>query len=432
MATDLLPRLAWLVRLRWVAIAGIVAVALVSGPGLNLLQSWRQAIVIAVVLAAANVAFRELVKREVQPNAAALVQIGVDLLALTFLLHYSGSVENPFLIYYVFHVIIGSILLSKAQSWLVAAGASACVILLALGEGVGACPHHGLGIVQNWQSPTYLSAVTGVVVSTLFISVYLATTIMQGLRSKEGELRAMNERLAQTEKLAAIGQLATGVAHELNTPLASIAAYAEEMSELVSGNGVGEKMRGYSETIRKQTERCKGITQGLLNFARPSAMAVYRVDVNYVVGEALEYVKFKRPVEGVALETRLAPSLPQVLVDPTHLLQVLLSVVVNALDAVGPRGKVVIETMAERGVTLRVIDDGCGIPAENLARVFEPFFTTKEVGKGTGLGLSISRDLLKRYGGEISVGSSGKGTTVTITLPEADPRGTESTGKTSA
>jgi len=418
-ATDLLPRLDWLVRLRWVAIAGIVAVALVSGPGLHLLKAWPAALVIAGVLAAANIAFRSLVKREVRPGALALVQIGVDLLALTFLLHYSGSVENPFIIYYVFHVIIGSILLGRAQSYLVAAGASAMIILMAVGEGIGACPHHAINVVTNWQNPTYLAAVTGVMVSTLFISVFLATTIMQGVRDKEGELRRMHERLAQTEKLAAIGQLATGVAHELNTPLASIAAYAEEMSDLVSGNGVGEKMRGYSETIRKQTERCKGITQGLLNFARPSTLQVYRVDVNYVVGEALEYLKFKRPIGGVAIETKLAPNLPQVLADPTHLLQAVLSIMVNALDAVGPSGHITIETKAERGVTLRVIDDGCGIPAENLARLFEPFFTTKEVGKGTGLGLSISRDLLKRYGGEIAVDSAGKGTTVTIILPEA-------------
>jgi signal transduction histidine kinase len=418
MPTELSPRLAWLVRLRWVAVAGIVAVALVSGPWLGLLKAWVPVLVIAGVLAAANVAFHRF--RDVQPGRAALLQIGVDLLALTFLLHYSGSVENPFLVYYVFHVIIGSILLTRAQSYLVAAGAAAMVVLMAVGEGSGACPHHSIGIVNNWSQPTYLLAVTGVLVSTLFIAAFLATTIMQGLREKEGELGRLHDQLAQTEKLAAIGQLATGVAHELNTPLASIAAYAEEMSDLVSGNGVGEKMRGYADTIRKQTERCKGITQGLLNFARPSTLKVYRVDVNYVVAEALEYVQFKRKIEDVRIESKLAADLPAVLADPTHLLQVMLSVLVNALDAVGPDGRIEVETRREKGVTILVRDDGCGIPAENLGRIFEPFFTTKEVGKGTGLGLSIGRDLLKRYSGEIGVESAaGKGTTVTITLPAA-------------
>ncbi len=403
-------------RLRWVAVAGIAAAALVSGPGLHVLKAWPAALVIAGVLLAANVAFGALVRRVARPSALALVQIGVDLLVLTFLLHYSGSVENPFIIYYVFPVIIGSILLGRAQSYLVAAGASAMIVLMAVGEGTGACPHHALGVVPNWREPMYVAAVTGVLVSTVF----LATTIVQGFREKESELRRMHERLAQTEKLAAIGQLAAGVAHELNTPLASIAAYAEEMSDLVSSNGVGEKVRGYSETIRKQTERCKGITQGLLNFARPSTLQVYRVDVNYVVNEALEYLRFKRPIGDVDIEAKLAPNLPPVLADPTHLLQVVLSILVNALDGVGPIGHIAVETAAERGVTLRVRDDGCGIPAANLVRLFEPFFTTKEVGKGTGLGLSISRDLVKRYGGDITVESQGKGTTVTISLPEAD------------
>jgi signal transduction histidine kinase len=418
------------VRLRWAAIGGIVLVALTAGPGLGLPVLWIPLVVIAGLLAGVNVAFEALVRRDAPPGLLAPAQIGVDLVALTFLLHYAGGIENPFIFHYVFHVIIGSILLPRGQSWLVGAGAAACVLLMAAGEASGLCPHHGLGLVKNWRDPLYIWGVTGVVVSTLFISVYLATTIMEGLRAKEGELRRMHESLAQTEKLAAIGQLAAGVAHELNTPLGSIAAYAEEMAELVSGNGVSDKVRGYSEVIRKQTERCKGITQGLLNFARPGTRQVYRVDVNYVIGEALETLRFRRRVEGVGIETRLAGSLPPVLAEPTYLLQVMLSVLVNALDAVGARGRIVVESAAENGVTVRVADDGCGIKAEHRSRVFEPFFTTKEPGRGTGLGLSMSRDILRRYGGTIDLASEeGKGTRVTIHLPSADERAAANPGR---
>jgi two-component system NtrC family sensor kinase len=252
--------------------------------------------------------------------------------------------------------------------------------------------------------------------STLFLSTYLATTIMEGLRRKDEEMRLFNERLLQTEKLAAIGQLAAGIAHELNTPLASIAGYAEELEEISRGNG--EKIATYTGVIRSQTERCKAITQSLLDFARTSEFRMEPVDVNALLREAIEYLRFKKRAARPGIETDLQP-VPPVRADPRQLLQVFLSILVNAADAIEGGGTITVRTRAGRGVEVSIADTGCGIPEENLKRVFEPFFTTKGPGAGTGLGLSLSYGIVKQLGGTVDLRSKvGEGTEVTVTLPQ--------------
>jgi two-component system NtrC family sensor kinase len=231
-------------------------------------------------------------------------------------------------------------------------------------------------------------------------------------------MRRFNERLLQTEKMAAIGQLAAGVAHELNTPLASIAGYAEELGEIVGGSG--EKVVQYTGVIRAQTERCKAITQSLLNFARKSDLKIGPVDVNGVLREAIDYLRFKKRQALYELETDLG-TLPPVQADPGQLLQVFLSLLVNASDALEAGGTITVRSrVLGKEVVVTLEDDGCGIPEENLKKVFEPFFTTKGPGQGTGLGLSLSYGIIQQLGGTIDLRSRlGEGTEVTITLPAA-------------
>ena len=295
-----------------------------------------------------------------------------------------------------------------------AALATAFFLAMALLEHLRVVPHADLGLVR-WDNPRYLWAASLVMTSTLFLSTYLATTIMEGLRRKDEEMRLFNERLLQTEKLAAIGQLAAGIAHELNTPLASIAGYAEELEEISRGNG--EKVATYTGVIRAQTERCKGITQSLLNFARTSDFRMEPVDVNALLREAIEYLRFKKRSARLEIAMDLPP-VPSVQADPRQLLQVFLSVLVNAADAIEGGGTITVRTRAGKGVDVVIADTGCGIPEANLKKVFEPFFTTKDPGRGTGLGLSLSYGIVKQLGGVIDLKSNvGEGTEVTITLP---------------
>src|SRR5579862_2658321 len=425
---ELAERIRWFIGLRWFAVAGIV-VAAGAVAGLNLAVSWRQLFALSGLLAALNVVYLALSRRGVPPLPFTWLQIVADLIVLTLALHVAGGIENPFAFFYVFHVIIASILLPRRVSYLVAGLATLFFLAMAILEHTKALPHAELGFVR-WQSGQYLVGASAVIASTLFSSSYLASTIMEGLRRKDEEMRRFNERLLQTEKLAAIGQLAAGIAHELNTPLASIAGYAEELGEIV--RGADGKVVQYTDDIRSQTERCKAITQSLLNFARKSEIRVQAVDVNAVVREAIDYLRFKKRAPELRIETDLG-EVPKVQADPGQLLQVFLSILINAADAIQGGGRISVRSRAGKEVQVVVTDTGAGIPDENLKKVFEPFFTTKDPGQGTGLGLSLSYGIVKQMGGSIDLKSKvGEGTEVTIALPvqegsfirdpHADPR----------
>ncbi len=410
---ELAERIRWFIRLRWLAAGGIV-VAAGAVRAFGIPVPWRPRGGRAAVLALLNVAFAFLSRRRVSPVAFAGWQVVADLAVLTLALHVSGGIENPFAFFYVFHVIIAAILLPVSRAYLVALLAAAFFLAMALLEHVRAVPHADLGLVR-WDDPRYLAAASLVMTSTLFLSTYLATTIMEGLRRKDEEMRLFNERLLQTEKLAAIGQLAAGIAHELNTPLASIAGYAEELEEISRGNG--EKVATYTGVIRSQTERCKAITQSLLDFARTSEFRMEPVDVNALLREAIEYLRFKKRAARLEIATDFQ-AVPPVQADPRQLLQVFLSILVNAADAIEGGGTITVRTRAPKAVEVVIADTGCGIPEENLKKVFEPFFTTKDPGQGTGLGLSLSYGIVKQLGGTVDLKSKvGEGTEVTITLP---------------
>ena len=409
---ELAERIRWFIRLRWLAVAGLAsAAALVASQDTPV--SWESLLGLACVLGILNVVFLFLSRRPLPPVPFAWWQVVVDLTILTLALHGSGGIENPFIFFYVFHVIIASILLSVRMSYLVAGLATASFMAMALLEHFEIVSHAKLGFVE-WNNLRYLSVVSAVMTSTLFLATYLASTIMEGLRRKEEEMGRVRDGLLQTEKLAAIGQLAAGVAHELNTPLASIAGYAEELAEIEKTDD--EKMTRYTGVIRSQIERCKGITQSLLNFARKSEIRVQPVDVNKLLEEAIQYLRFKKRVEKIEIRSELG-DVPPVQADPTQLLQVFLSVLVNAVDATEQGGEITVRSLVNGMVRVSVRDTGCGIPEENLKKVFEPFYTTKGPGLGTGLGLSLSYGIIRQLGGEIELKSEvGKGTEVVLSF----------------
>jgi len=410
---ELAERIRWFIRLRWLAVGGILIAAGVVA-SLGLAVSWRHLLGLAGLLGALNVLYAALSRRPMPPLAFTWYQIVLDLTVLTLALHVSGGIENPFSFFYVFHVIIAAILLPPRVSYLVAALATLGFLAMAALEHLRIVPHTELGFVR-WRDPRYLAGASAVIASTLFSASYLASTIMEGLRRKDEEMRRFNEGLLQTEKLAAIGQLAAGIAHELNTPLASIAGYAEELGEIVRGSG--DKVVHYTGVIRSQTERCKAITQSLLNFARKSEIRVQPVDVNAVLREAIDYLRFKKRAPELRIEADLG-EVPPLQADPGQLLQVFLSILINAADAVQGGGRILVKSRASKDVQVVVADTGSGIPEENLKKVFEPFFTTKEPGQGTGLGLSLSYGIVKQLGGSIDLKSRvGEGTEVTISLP---------------
>ena len=237
--------------------------------------------------------------------------------------------------------------------------------------------------------------------------------------------RDQQERFLRAARLADIGQLAAGVAHEINTPLASIALRAESLLKSASDPRLlaidsFKNFPRYLKTIDEEIFRCKRIIGSLLDFSRVRKPEVKDSDLNALAERAADLVGHQMKLKQVTISVKLDPTLPRVPADEGQLRQALLALLMNALDATPSGGRVEIETRREGAdsVSLTVADSGVGIPRENLAKIFSPFFTTKPVGQGTGLGLAICHGIVSSHGGEIQVESEvDKGTRLSLVLP---------------
>ena len=239
--------------------------------------------------------------------------------------------------------------------------------------------------------------------------------------------KQMEAQLVQTAKLAAVGQLAGGVAHEINNPTGIILAKANLLLSNF-GDKLPAKVSTDLEKIEKHAERVAMIARGLLTFSRQSVGERIHVNINTIVAEALSLVEHRLSVENIRAETHLRPDLPDIKGNPNELQQVIINIVNNAIDAMPGGGELTIasgltseiegEGRLRHYVTVVIRDTGAGIPLADQGKIFDPFFTTKEVGKGTGLGLSISHGIVKSHGGDILVKSQdGIGMIFTVKLP---------------
>jgi two-component system, NtrC family, sensor kinase len=237
--------------------------------------------------------------------------------------------------------------------------------------------------------------------------------------------RDQQERFLRSARLADIGQLAAGVAHEINTPLASIALRAESLLKNASDPRLlaidsFKNFPRYLKTIDEEIFRCKRIIGSLLDFSRVRKPEVKDSDLNALAERAAELVGHQMKLKQVTISLKLDPTLPRIPADEGQLRQALLALLMNALDATPAGGRVEIETRREGAdaVALTVADSGVGIARENLDKIFSPFFTTKPVGQGTGIGLAICHGIVSSHGGEIQVESEvDKGTRLSLVLP---------------
>ncbi|MGQ9684537.1 MAG: [Fe-Fe] hydrogenase large subunit C-terminal domain-containing protein [Anaerolineae bacterium] len=241
------------------------------------------------------------------------------------------------------------------------------------------------------------------------------------LKLFQWELQETQDQLIQSEKLASMGQLAAGVAHEINNPLGTVLLYADL---LLRDSPEGDSRREDLRLILEEARRCKGIVQALLNFARQNKVLAQLTDLNKLCTDMVTEVERLPLFANVRLTTRLDDTLPLIQADPAQLRQALLNLLNNAAEAMPKGGTITISTRASFGnaVELTVSDTGCGIPEENLPKLFTPFFTTKPIGKGTGLGLAITYGIVKMHRGAIDVQSTvGEGTSFIIRLPVSQP-----------
>ena len=290
--------------------------------------------------------------------------------------------------------------------------------------------------IEFWGTMDYVNAYIGkyiIVIYLLFtVMVGLATGIIgmivtdtdRRLRRQYGELQETQQQLAQAAKLASIGQLAGGMAHEINTPITSILSLASHLAEERGIATPTPRQRASLQVIAKQAQRVSRIVGNLLTFARQSHLEVSRVDVGELLKAATLLVEFRLRDSAIRLRWEIDADLPPILGDPSRLTEVFVNLLNNAIDAMSTGGTLLVRACSSpapdgNGVRVEVKDTGCGIPPEQLPRVFDPFFTTKEPGRGTGLGLSISHGIVKDHAGQIWAESQpGLGTTLVVTLPK--------------
>jgi two-component system NtrC family sensor kinase len=252
-----------------------------------------------------------------------------------------------------------------------------------------------------------------------------ANTLEKRVEEATAELRAAQDGMIQAEKLASLGKLAAVVAHEINNPLSGVLTYAKLLRKWIErGDGAlhEAEMRDALQLIESETRRCGEIVRNLLTFARVTPMNVTEVDVNGVIKQCIKLVEHKLQLGNINPDLQLAENLPAVRGDTGQVEQLLLALIMNAIEAMPREGNLRIVTSAPEAdnVVITVEDDGIGIPPALLPRLFDPFVTTKEDGKGTGLGLAICRSIIDRHRGKIEVKSEvGRGTAFTIRLPAA-------------
>jgi len=248
-----------------------------------------------------------------------------------------------------------------------------------------------------------------------------AKELEEEVRKKTEEIRRGQEQMIHTEKLASLGRMAAGVAHELNSPLTGIVTFAHLMLQRIPPENKMD--REDLEVIIEQAERCSKIIKGLLGFSRALPAEKSDIRINDTIRHVIDMVKNQAKFHNIKIITDLSPDLPEIKGDASQLQQVYMNLLINAADAMNDRGEIRIATrlIKEDGVDyieIEFTDNGPGIPEEYMGRLFEPFFTTKPVGKGTGLGLSVSHGIVRKHGGHIIVKSKvGEGTTFLIRLP---------------
>ena len=416
----------WLVSLRWLAVVLMFLTIWFASSVLGVLKSPLPLYLVGLSIAGYNLLF-QLSQRNWaagERNVARTIswQVLLDLIALTFLLYFADLPRNPFLFYFVFHMIIAGMYLRGRTPYyfaVIASGMVGAVMLLEYLAWIPSYPLHFHTDPPNARplDGLYLLGVFTAFASTLWIAVYCTTSIRRYVDRAHAELR-------QKEKLLGIGQLVAGIAHQIANPLDGVQNCLQRIGEGVKGS---PHLTEYVQLMTEALERIERTAKRVQSFARPRGIELQRTDVNAAVEGTLQFLG-NHFFNNIRLETELG-TVPAVWGDPYTIQEVLFNLCTNAVAAMPDGGTLTIRTLAlgrkdedQMGsVALEVSDTGVGIPRVQLEKIFEPFFTTRAESGGTGLGLGLCRMLISEMGGRIEVRSAlGQGTTFTVVLNPAD------------
>jgi len=432
-AHDLEERARWLIPMRWIACLSVLFVIGILSASSSLLPNPHPLFAVAIAMAAYNLLLEAIYRRRKRVSNARrsaklliVLQISLDLVFLTLLLYFAGLPLNPFILYYVFHIIIASILLPGWLPYFLAFFATFLVGLILLLQEYSLIPMYPLAIpwlvTQNGRGTItgyslYLLGILLALASTLGITVYFTTALSRYVETVRAQIR-------QHQKMLGIGQLVAGFAHQVSNPLDGLQNGLRQIGQGIHGNPALE------ETVPKMMtalERIEKVARRLQEFARPQGLELQECDISGAVEATLQLFEKTLVERKVVVEKDLA-RVPPAWGDPYSVEEIIFNLCTNALDAMPQGGKLLLRTfIAERSdvspdacIAIEVKDSGQGIAPDRMEKIFEPFFTTKSQSGGTGLGLSLCRMLLSEMGGRIEVESApNKGSTFRILLAKA-------------
>jgi two-component system sensor histidine kinase RegB len=411
-----LINLHWIVRLRWLAVAGQLATIVIGAQMVTSPLPLRWLLVVCAALGLFNAGVQLWMRRGGSPtDRTSGLNLLVDIGALTALLAGAGGVSNPFSILYLVHITIAAVVLPSRWTQLLAVASALAYSALALGH--GRLPELVIAGQDKPGAHAWASWVA-FVVGVAFVSTF-SYRMSRALRRREAELQKSRADAEASERLVALGTLAAGTAHELNTPLGTIAILAAELSDQLDGD-----RRAEAEEIRKQVRRCKGIITSML--APPGNHAEDPEDVKVAATVEAAVRRWREGRPGPAPEVFVEPGVAnaEARLPKEAFVRALENLLDNAYEATAGRAERSVRIELGAGndgeLKLAVVDNGVGVPEELQNRIGEPFFTTKGPGAGSGLGLYLARHVVERQGGSMQVVSrEGQGTRIVLTMLES-------------
>lgn len=439
-STSLIQRAYWLIRLRWVAIATLAIATFVACRFLEISLPASALYTISAVLLVYNFVLYDLLRywtwggKEPSPRRIGQIitfQISADLLILATILHFSGGIENPFSFFFVFHMIIASILGSKLRSYLQATLAVLLFGGLVVLEAVGWVTHYGLtGFAghQLYGDRTFVFGFLFVFTITLYLVVYMTTSISEQLRKQQESYKRANALLQEKDQLK--NEYVLRLTHDIKGHLAAV----QSCLDIVFNGMVGplnEKQKDLVERAHRRTGKCMAFITALLRLTRmklTGRLETERFSLRNCVFSALASVQNKAQKKEIALTHRIDPTVDEIVGEALLIEETVTNILFNAVKYTPNGGKVDIEVKQDgMFIRVRVTDAGIGVPEADLIRIFEEFYradnarTTER--DGTGLGLAFAKEVVERHGGRIWAENNPQGgSTFTFTLP-AGPAG---------
>lgn len=446
---NLIERIYWLIRLRWIAVVAVVLVVFFTKRNLNIPLTVPPLYSIALLLGIYNLLFLICLNRinnktlanlptyEIPRlessgypliiNRIANVQISLDLLTLSALIHFSGGIENPFIFYFIFHMIIASILLSRRASFLQATFAAFLFCSMVGSEYFGILGHYCLGgfiILSPHDNPLYIGGVSFVFISTLYMAVYMATSTSSRLRERERSLKEANELLMEKDRLKS--EYVLRVTHDVKEHLGAIRSCLEPVIAGITGT-LNPKQVDLIQRASQRTGKLLFFVKMLLELTRIKLSREITMDyfpIEDTIKNAISRVEARSERKSISLNYTIEPGVGKIRGAQIYIEETIVNLLANSVKYTPRDGKINV-SVKDKGnsILVEVSDTGIGIPGEELPKVFNEFYRAANARKverdGTGLGLSMAKQVVERHRGEIWIESEeGKGTRISFTLPK--------------